>query len=115
MTYNTKVVLAYFKECGLPTPETEFVFAPPRKWRFDFAFVNWEIVNAQFTRPLPGSVAVEVEGGVFVHGAHNRGSRMLKTWERDNEAAALGWRIIRVQPKDLCTQDTIDLIKRCLS
>ena len=23
---------------GLPTPETEFVFAPDRQWRFDYAW-----------------------------------------------------------------------------
>lgn len=39
---------------------------------------------------------------------------MLKEWEKLNEAAALGWRVIYCQPDDLCTLATVDLIKRCL-
>lgn len=100
MTYNTKVVLAYFKDCGLPEPDIEYQFAWPRRWKFDF---SWR------------KLALEVEGAVWIQGRHTRGSGFVKDMEKYNEAAARGYRIIRVQPKDLCTQETVDLIKRCLS
>lgn len=100
MTYNAKIVLAYFKDCGLPEPAMEFLFAPPRKWRFDFAWRR---------------LALEVEGAIWTQGRHTRGSGFVKDMEKYNEAAAMGYRIIRVQPKDLCTQETVDLIYRCLA
>lgn len=115
MKYNPKVVLAYFKECGLPTPELEWKFHPERKWRFDFAFIDWEMGEGYRIAPIPSySVACEVEGGLWVGGGHSRGSGRVKDIEKYSEAAALGWRIIYVQPKDLCTADTANLIKRCL-
>jgi hypothetical protein len=102
--YNPKIVLAYFEGCGLPTPEMEYKFHPKRKWRFDFAW---------FTNATNG-VALEVQGGIFSQGRHNRGAAMLKEWEKLNEAAALGWRVIYCQPQDLCTLTTATLIQRCL-
>lgn len=107
MKYKTEIVLAYFKECGLPQPHTELKFHVERKWRFDFAW--WD--NQHDPRRW---VALEIEGGVWSGGRHTRGSGFAKDMEKYNEAAALGWRIIRVQPKDLCTLDTVKLIKRCL-
>ena len=113
MTYNLKIVLAYFVSQGLPEPSTEFAFAPGRRWRFDFAWV------------MPHyKLALEVEGGIWQkdsgtkgRGAHNRGARMIKTWERDNFAAEIrhgAWRILRCQPKDLLTLKTVEMIRRCL-
>jgi very-short-patch-repair endonuclease len=60
----------------------EYRFHPTRKWRFDVAF-------------LSEKVAVEIEGGVWQYGRHNRASGFLKDLEKYNEAAMLGWRVIR--------------------
>lgn len=87
---------------GIPQPEAEYRFAPPRKWRMDYAFRE-------------AKVCVEVEGGVWTNGRHTRGSGFIKDLEKYNTAAAMGWRIIRVTPQQLCTTDTIDLIKRALA
>lgn len=114
MKYNPKVVVAFFKSEGLPGPVLEYKFHPERKWRFDFA---WN----EFKRdPHSGDtewkrVALEVQGGIWIHGGHNRGAGLQKEHEKRNEAAALGWRILYVEPKDLCTVETANLIKRCLS
>lgn len=107
MKYNPKIVCAFFKSEGLPEPQLECRFHPQRKWRFDFAWVN---VSEDLWIP----VALEVQGGIWIQGGHNRGAQMLKDYEKYNEAAALGWRILYVQPKDLCTVDTANLVKRCL-
>jgi len=62
------------------TPSTEYLFAVPRRWRFDYAF------------PVE-HVAVEFDGGQWVAngGRHNRDSDR----EKLNEAAARGWRVLR--------------------
>lgn len=97
------------KREGLPIPMTEFAFAPPRKWRFDFAFI------ADPVGLPPVRVAVEVEGAVWTRGRHTRGSGFVKDMEKYNTAATLGWRLLRVTPQQLCTLDTITLIKRALN
>jgi very-short-patch-repair endonuclease len=62
--------------------EREFIFAPPRRWRFDFAW------------PLP-QIAIEVEGGSWIQGSHNRGARFEQDSEKYNEAVVRGWRVFR--------------------
>ena len=66
----------------LPDPETEYRFAPPRKWRMDFA---WPIER----------VAVELDGGVYSGGRHTRGSGFVKDCEKLNAATVRGWRVLR--------------------
>lgn len=105
MTYNPKIVLAYFKECGLPAPEVEYKFSC-RKYKFDFAWCS----NPNDCRYW---VALEVEGGIWTRGAHGRGSGIKRDMDKYNLAAMLGWRVLRVEPKDLCTQDTVDMIRQC--
>ena len=108
MKYNPSIVVAFFTQNGLPKPELELRFHPFRKWRFDFAWNENPSDNRRW-------VALEVEGGVWIGGGHNRGAGFVKDMEKYNEAAAMGWRVLRVQPKDLCTMDTVELIKRCLN
>lgn len=115
MTYNPKIVLAYFKECGLPEPMLEYKFHEKRKWRFDFAWIgSTEIQSCGVTFRKAFGVSLEVQGGIFIQGGHNRGAALQKEHEKRNEAARLGWRILYVEPKDLCTQETVRLIKACL-
>lgn len=114
MKYNTRVVLAYFKECGLPDCVPEFQFHPERKWRFDFSWPE-NRVEYRGEVDLPRPVCLEVEGGLWVGGGHSRGSGRVKDIEKYSEAAAMGWRILYCQPKDLCTQATVNLIKRALA
>lgn len=66
----------------LPEPVAEYRFHPVRKWRFDWAWPERKI-------------AVEVDGGVWVQGRHNRGSGYLADMEKLNAAAEAGWRVFR--------------------
>lgn len=96
------------KAQSLPEPTPEYKFHPTRKWRFDWAFFGEDEFFGEI------KLALEVEGAVWVQGRHTRGSGFVKDMEKYNEAACLGWRIIRVQPNELCTAKTIDLIQRAL-
>lgn len=64
------------------TPEREYMFHPGRKWRIDFAFLNEKI-------------GVEIEGGTWIAGGHNRGKIYELNLIKYNEAAKLGWRVMR--------------------
>ena len=67
---------------GLPPPSLELVFAPPRKWRFDFAWPS-------------RLVAAEFEGGIWTGGDHTRGKRYQGDCEKYNQAGLLGWQVFR--------------------
>lgn len=69
-------------------PLPEFRFAPPRKWRFDWAWPE-------------RLVAVEIEGGVWIRGRHTRGSGFVKDMEKYNEAGFRGWRVFKFTPDQL--------------
>jgi very-short-patch-repair endonuclease len=101
MKYKPQIVLAYFEECGLPEPILEYKFHPVRKWRFDFAWPQF-------------MVALECDGGIWIAGGHNRGAQIKATWEKENEANILGWAILKCEPKELCTQATVEMIRAAL-
>jgi very-short-patch-repair endonuclease len=102
MTYNPAVVISWMRnEHGLPVPKLEYRFHPDRKWRFDFAWPD-------------EMVALEVEGGVWSHGRHGRGSGIVKDIEKYNAAAQAGWMVLRVLPKDLCTERTATMLRMVL-
>ncbi|MBU6392532.1 MAG: hypothetical protein KGQ83_09870 [Planctomycetes bacterium] len=73
--------------------QAEVKFHPVRKWRFDFAHPELKI-------------AVEIEGGLWVIGRHNRPQSMIKDIEKYNQAILLGWRVLRYTP-----QQTGELIR----
>lgn len=99
---STQVIFIQLcQQMGLPVPQTEFVFHPTRKWRFDYC---WE----------KGKLALEVDGGVWTKGRHTTGSGFVADMEKFNEAARLGWRVIKCVPGDLLKITTLDLIKDCL-
>lgn len=81
------------EQAGIPF-EREYRFAPPRRWRFDFAFLE---------APEPGAVfiplAVEVEGGVYITGRHTRGAAFEKDVEKYNAATERGWTLLRYTPR----------------
>lgn len=97
-----KAFLQILKREELPEPTLEHRFAKPRRWAFDYAWPEH-------------LVALEVEGGVWTRGRHTRGSGYIKDMEKYSEAAARGWRLVRVTPQQLPRAETLDLIRRCLT
>lgn len=71
------------RAAGLPEPVREAVFAPPRRWRFDFAWPE-------------RLIALEVDGGTRSGGRHVRGDGYEQDVLKLDEAAILGWLVLRV-------------------
>src|SRR5215469_15072331 len=79
----------------LLTPEREYRFTSDRKWRFDFAFPS-------------SKVAIEIEGGTWIAGRHNRGSSIQRDLEKYNRAAKEGWKVLRYTTEMVLRGEAID-------
>lgn len=80
---------------GVPQPIREHKFAAPdRKWRVDFA---WPAVG----------LAVEIEGGAWVYGRHNRAISYIKDMEKYNALALHGYRLMRFTPQQIENKEAV--------
>lgn len=71
--------------------ESEYHWDTKTKRRADFALMA-----------VSGQVwLVEVDGGLFVNGGHTRGAARERDYERDAEAMMLGFRVLRVSPRQV--------------
>lgn len=96
-----KIFFSILESFKIQLPEPEYKFHPTRKWRFDYAWPNHK-------------VALEIEGGVWTRGRHTRGSGFIGDMEKYNNAAMLGWRIIRITPNELYKTETINMLNKTL-
>lgn len=100
------VFLQLLRDAGVTAPVGEYQFAltgaDPRKFALDYA---WPAVK----------LAVEVEGGVWVKGAHGRGSGIMRDMEKQNCAVLEGWRVLRYTPSQLILIHTVATIRAALS
>src|SRR3990167_11379402 len=67
---------------GFPKPIREYKFLKDRRFRFDFAWKKQKI-------------AVEIEGGIWIHGAHVRSKHFISDCDKYNLAVLNGWRVFR--------------------
>jgi len=89
-----KYLAVQLQDCpDIPIPHFEYRFHETRKWRFDLAFPEQHL-------------AVEVEGGIWQYGRHNRASTFIKDMEKYNNACMLGWHLLRF---------TVDMVKNGLA
>jgi very-short-patch-repair endonuclease len=80
----------------------EHRFAPPRRWRFDFAW--------------PANlVAVEVDGGAWVGGRHTTGSGFHADCEKMSVAASIGWRVLHLDREMVESGRGLELVQLALS
>lgn len=85
-----------------PPTQREHRFHPERGWRMDFAWPEYR-------------VAVEVEGGVWGMGRHNRPRGFIADTEKYNAAAELGWIVLRFTGQAIksgkAIEQTLDVLK----
>lgn len=83
-----KRFLELWRAKGGPDLIEEYRFHPTRKWRADFAHG-------------PSKTLIEVEGGAYGNGRHNRMGGFMADSEKYLEAALLGWRVLRLTSPQL--------------
>jgi very-short-patch-repair endonuclease len=97
MTSNAEKYLEIILQAsGIPFVR-EYRFDPERKWRADFAIPEHKIL-------------IEVEGGNWTQGRHNRGKGYEDDCEKYNAATMQGWRVLRFTPGMLMRTDVIQII-----
>jgi very-short-patch-repair endonuclease len=84
--------LLLWKTVEGPPLQREFRFHETRKWRADFAY-------------LPGRVLIEIEGGIWVNGRHNRAAGFNADLEKYLEASLAGWRVFRFGPDQITLEN----------
>lgn len=86
------------ERAGLPALDMQVRLIPGRKFRYDFVF------------PAPLNVAIEVQGGQYVRGAHNR----PQGYARDAQKAALaqiqGYMVLYVTPDQIASGEALTTI-----
>ena len=92
---------SYFFDCLReldPGWVDELRFAPPRRWRFDFA--------------NPGKkLAIEIQGGIFTRGRHSRGGKaQLAEMEKLNAAALNGWLVLYFSPQQVANRMALRVV-----
>ena len=65
--------------------KTEYQFAPPRRWRADFAYPEEKIL-------------IEIEGGSWIKGRHSYGPGFENDCRKYNTAELMGWTVLRFTP-----------------
>ena len=91
----------HLKALKIKQPEREYTFARPRRWRFDFCWVDEKI-------------AAEVEGGIWTGGRHVTGKGFQLDCEKYNHATLLGWRVFRFTAEHIHRGDAVEMIRNLL-
>ena len=81
-------VLMLWNHVKGPDLEREYRFHHERRWRADFAHVG-------------ARVLIEIEGGIWVNGRHNRAAGFNADLEKYLAAGLAGWRVFRFGPDQI--------------
>lgn len=101
MSVLTQELLFQIQAYKLPQPTLEHRFHAERRWRFDMAY-------------LDKMIAIEVEGGTWINGAHSRGKHFQSDCEKYNEATLLGWRLLRFTSNQIKYGYAVQVIEKAL-
>ena len=88
--------IAILKKEKLLLPEKEYRFFPKRRWRADYCWPRKKVI-------------IEIDGGCWIQGRHNRGNGFIADMEKHNQAVLLGYKILRYTPQQLLTNAIDDL------
>ena len=81
--------------------EREYRFDDKRRWRVDFAWPELKI-------------AVEIEGGTYTQGRHNRGNGFENDCEKYNALTEQGWSLFRYTGAMVKSGEALKQIERIL-
>ena len=84
--------LMLWKHTNGPALEREYRFHHERRWRADFAHVE-------------ARVLIEIEGGIWVNGRHNRAAGFNADLEKYLAAGLAGWRVFRFGPDQITVEN----------
>lgn len=76
-------LLSQILHSDLPPPERQVRFHPTRRWQVDFLWRS------------PKTLAVEVEGAIWVYGRHNHPTGFAKDVEKYNQLTLCGIPLLR--------------------
>jgi very-short-patch-repair endonuclease len=96
-----RVLAEQLRQAGLPEPALEYRWAPPRRWRLDLAWPELRLY-------------VEIDGGAWSYGRHNRAGGFLADLEKRNALALAGWRGLHVTPQQVARGEALELCRRLL-
>jgi very-short-patch-repair endonuclease len=96
-----ELLFQHIKLVGLPEPEREYRFAPPRRYRADFAYPEQKIL-------------VEVQGGIYTRGAHSRGTGLERDYEKINLAQLNGFMVFQFSRKMIESGEAITVLEKAL-
>ena len=85
----------------LPKPETQSLFHPTRKWRWDFSWND-------------RMIAVEIQGGTWIFGRHTRPKGIENDCRKKNEATLLGWKVFEFTTDMVKSGEALETIKKAL-
>jgi hypothetical protein len=89
------------KEFATIPLEREYRFAPPRRYRLDFAY-------------LSGKVAIEINGGNWIGGRHSTADGLAKEYEKLRLLAMNDWLYYPLTGEDLTLNNLESLAALCL-
>lgn len=89
------------ERAGLPLGEGQCRIVPGRQFVWDRCWRNQR-------------VAVEVQGGIWINGAHSRGSGVERDSIKQSMAAALGWRVLPITKSMIEDGTAVALIAQAL-
>lgn len=82
--------------------QREYVYAPPRKFRADFAWPDQRLL-------------VEIQGGIWTaRSGHSGGSGITRDIDRGNVATLAGWRVLRFGPTHIRSGEALRLVAAAL-
>lgn len=100
LSTGEELLAIQLKEAGIGFTR-QFRFCLARRWKADFA------LNDSMT-------LIEVEGGVWINGAHNRGKRFEEDCLKYAEAAIMGWKVLRFSTGQVKNGTALEMIKRLI-
>lgn len=102
MSVGEETFVLHLRAAGIEGFEREHRFAPPRRWRMDFA-------------DPARMIAVEIEGGTWAGGRHTRGSGFAADCEKYSTAAVMGWRVLRFTTDQVNSGMALQMLQQAIA